>query len=832
MVREQTPTNSGGARRAVVVLLVVSAIVASVAPASGAVGLASELSATVGNTSANDATAPTLRYEIRGVDHSTNPPTANVSDSVTFDASNSSDDTEIETTNWRFPNGTVSGVQITHRFSRPGNYSVGVVVADEAGNRNESTVSIRVVDRTEPTASFDLDDESAATVGEPVQFDATESADNHRIAEFRWDLDGDGTVDTVTSNATVEYTYAERGNATAELTVVDPSGNSANATRNVTVETPPPSANFTVAPETPTTGETVAVDAEPTVAAGNVTNYTWTFDGTTSVPDSPTATYEFTDSGSHEVTLVVTDEYGHSDSVTKNVTVYAAPTAAADAQANATAGERVALDATNTTGGGDLGYEWTQIDGPDATLSNASDPTTAFVAPNVSDPTTLTFAVVVSGPGGSDTAMTSVTVAPGSDDGGSSNAGSGSSGGDAGSGGGADSGSSGSSGGSGFGGSASTGGSSGGFGGGRVGGGASESAGANSGDNTDGASEDDSASSASAATVSRDESTPDQFVASVSKAGVEHPANVSLTDSLGGDHAFDSVTVVADRSAFSLSVRAPAKRPNAVPAPDSEAVLSYLSVTKQDVTNAAIEFARFRFHVSEAALNRRGVAPADVRLYRYSGGQWQTLATTLVGEDSGVYRFQALSPGFSVFAVGVARPSVDVVGASVASNRVAPGEDARVTARVRNRDSVTRSVTLTLSANDSGVTERQVELPANATRTVAFTPAFDSSGQYELAVENTSAGTLVVAGAGESGGVSGTGDDSGDSRGDGATGGQDEVTKDGATDGEDGTQTSTADTADGSSGQNGGFGIGDGGLYFVSFVVALLAAMLWGYLLS
>lgn len=554
----------------------------------------------------NDTTAPTLHYEVRGANRSTDPPTANVSESVTFDARNSTDDTAVTATTWTFPNGTVSGAEIAHRFARPGNYSVGVVVADAAGNRNESTIPIRVVDRTAPTASFDfaqnesndLADNSTVVVGESVQFDANGSADDHRIEEFRWDFDGDGSVDRTTANATVEHTYAERENVTVELTAVDPSGNSANSTRTISVEAPRPTANFTVSPDVPDIGETVTFDAAPTVAAGNVTNYTWTFDGATRVPNSRNATYEFSDSGTYEVTLRVTDEYGHSDSASKSVTVpnqlpradagenqtaeagatltldggysidpdddlayswnqtggpavalsnesavdptfvapnvganqtlefeltvsddhgandtdtveiavtpngsvgfeysptapavnesavfqtddsaarwdfdgdgvvdsqnatathafdspgtheveltaternvsvvrtvtvYAPPTAAADAPANATAGEQVPLDATNATGAGDLEYEWTQTGGPSATLSNVKEPTASFVAPTVSKPTNLTFAVAVSGPGGNDSATVLVTVVPGAASGGKGS--SGGNGGDAG----------------------------------------------------------------------------------------------------------------------------------------------------------------------------------------------------------------------------------------------------------------------------------------------------------------------------------------------------------------------------------------------------------------
>ena len=126
---------------------------------------------------------------------------------------------------------------------------------------------------------------------------------------------------------------------------------------------------------------------------------------------------------------------------------------------------------------------------------------------------------------------------------------------------------------------------------------------------------------------------------------------------------------------------------------------------------------------------------------------------------------------------------------------------------------------------------------------MAFAPAFESPGRYELAIENVSAGMLVVSETGAANDTSG--DEATDSatgagsdaekgdeeKGDGAA---DEKKSDGATSGGKKGDRATGGDA-GSTGRNAnGFDLdfGAGGLYFASFLLALLAAMLWRYLLS
>ncbi|MFC6873725.1 PKD domain-containing protein [Halobellus marinus] len=86
------------------------------------------------------------------------------------------------------------------------------------------------------------------------------------------------------------------------------------------------------------------------------------------------------------------------------------PTAVAGLDQTVEEGDSVTLDATGSSDldGDDLSYDWTQTDGPDLTLADASSATPSFTAPDVDADETLTFEVEVSD--GEETATDDVTV--------------------------------------------------------------------------------------------------------------------------------------------------------------------------------------------------------------------------------------------------------------------------------------------------------------------------------------------------------------------------------------------------------------------------------------
>jgi PKD repeat protein len=144
--------------------------------------------------------------------------TVNEETSVTFDGSGSSDNVIITSYNWIFKDITtqnLTGIHLTYNFTTPGLYVVKLIVTDEAGNNASDTVTITVLDLTNPMA--DAGSNRIVAEDSVVNFDASNSNDNVGIISFEWDF-GDRATGT---GMTTTHIYTEIGNYTATLTVRD-----------------------------------------------------------------------------------------------------------------------------------------------------------------------------------------------------------------------------------------------------------------------------------------------------------------------------------------------------------------------------------------------------------------------------------------------------------------------------------------------------------------------------------------------------------------------------------------------------------------------------------
>jgi YD repeat-containing protein len=160
---------------------------------------------------------------------------------VAFDGSASSDlDGTVVKYEWDLDgNGsyeTDSGATATtsRSYATPGNYAVGLRVTDDAGSTGTTSVALAVRNQP-PTASFTAP--STAAIGTTVGFDAGASSDpDGTIAKYEWDLDGNGSYETDSgSTATASKRYTANGDVKVALRVTDDSGESATASRVVSV---------------------------------------------------------------------------------------------------------------------------------------------------------------------------------------------------------------------------------------------------------------------------------------------------------------------------------------------------------------------------------------------------------------------------------------------------------------------------------------------------------------------------------------------------------------------------------------------------------------------
>lgn len=138
----------------------------------------------------------------------------------------------------------------------------------------------------------------------------------------------------------------------------------------------PPSADFTFAPANPRANDTVAFTDASTDAEGPISAWTWTFgDGTTSAATNPTKAY--TNPGTYQVELRVTDAGGLVATKTSELTVSPAPRPPTANFTHAPATPRAASnvtfsDASLAGTSAIVGWNWTFGDNTTSTQRNAT----------------------------------------------------------------------------------------------------------------------------------------------------------------------------------------------------------------------------------------------------------------------------------------------------------------------------------------------------------------------------------------------------------------------------------------------------------------------------
>ena len=95
-------------------------------------------------------------------------------------------------------------------------------------------------------------------------------------------------------------------------------------------------------------------------------------------------------------------------------------------------------------------------------------------------------------------------------------------------------------------------------------------------------------------------------------------------------------------------------------------------------------------------------------------------------------------------------PAFELVDAQLSTSEVGAGEPVTVTATMRNGGTGPGELPVQLTANGKPVAETSVGLEVDETGTVSFEHAFDEPGEYSLAINDESVGTVSVASGGPS----------------------------------------------------------------------------------
>jgi len=219
-------------------------------------------------------------------------------------------------------------------------------------------------------------------------------------------------------------------------------------------------------------------------------------------------------------------------------------------------------------------------------------------------------------------------------------------------------------------------------------------------------------------------------------------ANTAATS--GNGVSLDGLTLSTTRQTdVTLDVSASDAPPADTAAVGSDAVL-YLNVS-ESVSEDALGEVTFDFTVTESRLAATDTDPSDVSLWRLHDGEWGQLDTRVVGQDGDTYRFEATSPGLSVFAVRAGAANVSIADAELGQSSVTAGDSVTLSATLVNDGSTNGSATVPFTVDGETVAERTVTVPADGERTVSVTYTPESEGTYDVQAGDVSAGTLDVA---------------------------------------------------------------------------------------
>jgi len=217
-------------------------------------------------------------------------------------------------------------LSVDHRYADDGYYEVTVTVTDDDGASNSIITSVTVYnDAPQVDAGNDLTgDEGVAVTVDAGYFDPG-SADTH-TATIDW---GDGTAEAAATNdgnLTGTHVYADNGDYTVTVLVIDDDDTGGIDTLNITVRNRAPEVQSEYPHYTEIEGYPISVraDYDDVNADRHVASIDWG-DGTTepvaAVGGSVTGTHVYADNGEYKVTVTVTDDDGGSGSDTLIVTV-------------------------------------------------------------------------------------------------------------------------------------------------------------------------------------------------------------------------------------------------------------------------------------------------------------------------------------------------------------------------------------------------------------------------------------------------------------------------------------------------------------------------------
>jgi gliding motility-associated-like protein len=274
--------------------------------------------------------------------------------------------------NWDLGNGQLSNLQNpTAVYATPGTYTVTLVVRNASGT-NGITKTNYITVYPSPTANF-IADKVVACVPADIQFqDMSSDTSGGAVNKWLWDF-GDGTTSTVKNPV---KSYGTTGFYTVTLTATSSTGCSSSISRFRYIRVVSGVTADFIANADSVCRAPFGVTFKNETSGPGVMNYAWDFGNTsTSTVANPSTSYAAT--GTFNVQLIATSEYGCSDTLVKPVSITGANT---NFNAPDSACLNKPVNFTNASAPAAISAFWNFGDG---TTSTQLNPSKTFTAPGI-----------------------------------------------------------------------------------------------------------------------------------------------------------------------------------------------------------------------------------------------------------------------------------------------------------------------------------------------------------------------------------------------------------------------------------------------------------------
>lgn len=262
---------------------------------------------------------------------------------------------------WNFGDGTTSTLRNpSHKYTIPGVYKIGMKTFNSTCS-NYNYGFVKVIDEK---AKIVLDKQIVCK-GSTVGFSSGPVIDSN-IVTWRWDI-GEG----VYTGKTFSHTYSNTGNYRIVLTITDVNGCTSSDTTQIQVFGPKANFNVSVPSACLKENKIGFVNSSSTDGTHNIIKSVWNFgDNNYDSSGASSIQHHYLSAGNYTVSLLVKDNYGCTDELTKNAALVIANPIADFSSADTMSCLQKNISFKNSSTASNAQYQWSFGDGSIASSSN------------------------------------------------------------------------------------------------------------------------------------------------------------------------------------------------------------------------------------------------------------------------------------------------------------------------------------------------------------------------------------------------------------------------------------------------------------------------------